>query len=301
MITREEFEHKDRIVKGITADGHFKVSVVKTTEVIRTARERHNLSLLNTVLLGRALTGVMLLASELKGEERIQLRLEGNGPVGMLVAEANSIGEIRGYVSNPTAELDYSSDNAALEDGLGVGLLHVRKTLYNEAEPHTSTIQLMKSDVTTDLAHYLVQSQQVPSALKLDVGIGENGEVTEAGGLLVQKLPGAPDENIAHLQDQLTDFPELDTLLSDGHYIDDIMKQALKPNKVKELTRCPVHFFCRCSKERFKGALALISFDELREMKDEGQELVCHFCNERYNVSKEEVEKIVTRAQAKMN
>lgn len=103
-MNKKEFEFKDRLIKGISKDGHFKISVVKTTELVKEARERHALSLLNTVILGRALTATMLMASELKGEERIRLRMEGNGPIGSLVAEANSLGEVRGYVANPSAE-----------------------------------------------------------------------------------------------------------------------------------------------------------------------------------------------------
>ena len=106
----EDFQFKDRIIKGITADGNFKISVVKTTDTIKEAAERHELSLLATVILGKAMTATMLLASELKKEERIQLRMDGNGPLGTVIAEANSLGEVRGYVGNPDAELDYSKD-----------------------------------------------------------------------------------------------------------------------------------------------------------------------------------------------
>ena len=104
-MKKEEFKFKDRIIKGITKEGHFKVTVVKTTDVVKEAKKRHGLSLLNTVVLGRALTGVMLLASELKKEERVQLRMDGNGPIGFVIAEANSLGEVRGYVRDPQADV----------------------------------------------------------------------------------------------------------------------------------------------------------------------------------------------------
>ena len=301
MITREEFEWKDRLIKGISQEGNFKISVVKTTDVLKSARERHGLSLLNTVLMGRALNGVMLLASELKGEERIQLRLEGNGPVGQITVEANSVGELRGYSANPTADLDYNDPDASISDGLGVGLLSLRKTLYNEADKRTSTIELVKGDVTSDLAHFLVQSEQVESAIKLDVGINDDGEITQSGGLLVQRLPGAPEEKITHLQEQLVSFDQLNELLENGHYIDDIMAKAIAPYKVKELAQYPVHFFCRCNKDRFKSALAMLEYDELREISDEGQELVCHFCNEHYHISQNEIVEIAAQAKARLN
>ena len=297
----EDYNFKDRLIKGITTDGHFKISVVKTTEVVKTARKNHHLSLLNTVILGRALTANMLLASELKGEERIQLRMDGDGPIGFVIAEANSVGEIRGYVKNPSAELDYSNPDTELGDGIGLGIMTCSKVLYNEAEPKTSTIQLMKGDVNSDVAHYLAQSEQIPSALLTDVGIDEDGNVTEAGGLLIQRMPGAPDGQIDMLQERLGSFPPIDELLADDQYIDVIMSKAVSPLEVKELNRQPVDFFCRCSRKRFMNALAMLTYDDLKEMEGEGQEMVCQYCNNKEFISKEEIEKIVMDAQAKMN
>lgn len=301
MLSRERFEHKDRLIKGISEDGHFKISVVKTTDVVKAAREKHSLSLLNTVLLGRALTGVMLLASELKGEERIQLRIDCDGPVGQIVTEANRVGEVRGYVQNPSIELDYSDQDTQLSDGIGKGVLTLKKTLYNEAEPKTSTIEIVKGNVTDDLAFYMFQSEQVPSALLMDVGINDQGEVTEAGGVLVQRMPDAPEGKIDELRENLKQFKSINKLFSEGLYIDDIMKRALDPLEVKELDRQPVDFFCRCTRKRFINALSMLDYEELKEISDEGQELVCHFCNEHYHVSQNEIEDILMQMKAKMN
>lgn len=301
MDNKKAFEFKDRLIKGITADGHFKVSVVKTSDLVKEAKERHGLSLLNTVILGRALTATMLLASELKGEERIRLRMEGDGPIGFLVAEANSLGEVRGYVGNPMAELDYSDSSTTIGQGLGLGLLTFSKTLYNEAEPRTSTIQLISGDVSSDIAHYLAQSEQVDSALILDVGLDENGEVTEAGGLLIQKLPGAPEGQIDMLQERLSSFPAVHKFFEDDQYIDTVMEKVMSPIKVKELSRQLVDFFCRCNKDRFLNALALLNYDDLKEMKGDSQEIVCQYCNNKENISKEEIAELISAAKTKLN
>ncbi|SMO34942.1 Hsp33 family molecular chaperone HslO [Fodinibius sediminis] len=301
MISKEDFAQKDRLIKGISAHGDIKISVVKTTDVVRTARKKHNLSLLNTVLLGRALTATMLMASELKGEERIQMRLEGKGPVGLLVAEANRVGEIRGYVQNPEVELNYSDDQTSLGDGLGVGVLSVRKTLYNEAEPRTSSIELVKGNVTDDVAYYMVQSEQVPSAVLLDVGLDDQGAITEAGGVLVQRMPDAPEGRIDEIQQKMLHFDPVSELLAGGYYIDDIMAKIMEPDPVKELDRQPVDFFCRCTRNRFISALAMLGPEDLQEISDEGQELVCHFCNEQYQVSKSEIKELLMQTKAKMN
>ena len=300
---KEAIKFKDRLIKGITPDGFFKVSVIKTTDVVRSARERHDLSLLNTVLLGRTLTASMLLASELKGEERISLKLEGNGPVGMLMAEANRAGEIRGYSSNPEAELPLSENGTtpSLGDGLGIGLLTVSKVLYNEAKPRTSTIQLHEGDITTDVAHYLAQSEQIPSAILLDVKLSDEGDVVQAGGLLVQRLPGAPDDAVEELQERLTRFDQISELLDQGLYIDRIMKRALKPGDVREIDRQQVHFFCRCNRDRFLSALSLLSYDELKELEGESQEMICHYCSNKVQISANEIDGLVASARAKLN
>ena len=300
-MNREKFEFKDRLIKGITTDGHFKISVVKTSDMVKEAKERHGLSLLNTVILGRALTATMLLASELKGEERVRLRMEGNGPIGHLVVEANSLGEVRGYVANPEATLDYSDSSVSIGDGIGLGLLTFSKTLYNEAEPRTSTIQLVKGDVTADIAHYLVQSEQIDSGLIIDVGIDEEGNVTESGGLLIQKLPSAPDGQIDMLQERLASFPPVHKFYEDGQYIDDVMNKVMSPMQVKELARQLVDFFCRCNKDRFLNALSMLSYDDLKEMEGDSQEIVCQYCNNKENISKEEIKELIESAQAKLN
>lgn len=301
MSLKDRFKFKDRLIKGIDPAGQFKISVVKTTTVVQTAKENHNLSLLNSVLLGRTLTAAMLLASELKGEERIRLTLEGNGPVGMLVAEANRAGEIRGYSQNPRAELNYDKVGVSIGSGLGLGLLTVSKTLYNEAEPRTSTIQLVEGDVISDMAHYMAQSEQVLSAFLLDVSLKDNGDINQAGGILIQRMPEADESTMATLQESLSSFPAISKLFDSGHYIDEVMEQAAQPFSVKELDRQPVHFFCRCNPKRFKSALSMLSYDDLKEMKDESQEIVCHFCGTRHTFSKYELRELAKAARAKLN
>lgn len=300
-ISKEEFKFNDRLIKGIETKGRFKISVVKTTDVVQTAKDNHGLSLLNTVLLGRTLTAAMLLASELKGEERIKVQMEGNGPVGFLVAEANRVGEIRGYSQNPAVELDYSQPDVSIGDGIGLGLLTVSKTLYNEAEPRTSTIEIVEGDVLSDMAHYMAQSEQVLSAFLLDVSLKDNGDVNQAGGLLIQRLPEADESVMKTLQKTVRELPPVSIFLEDGHYIDAIMEEACKPFSVKELDRQPVHFFCRCSTGKFKNALSLLSYEDLKELKGEDQEMVCHYCGSKHTVSEEEIYSIVESAKAKLN
>ena len=310
MSKKKEFLFKDRLIKGIEPEGRFKISVVKTTDVVETARQNHGLHALGTVMLGRALTAAMLLASELKGEERIKLRFEGNGPLGAVTAEANRVGEVRGYVKNPLAVLPglnglddarTHAEDTRLGDGLGIGLLMVSKVLYNEAEPKTSTIELTHGDINGDVAHFMAQSEQVLSAVLLDVSLREDGSVGQAGGVLIQRLPGADEKEMERLHTSLSELEPVASMLDNGYYIDDIMKMASRPFDVKELDRQPVHFFCRCSPKRFKSAMSMLHVDDLKEMEGESQEIVCHYCSRKMTVSKEEIQDLIEKAQAKMN
>ena len=296
----EDFRFKDRIVKGITSNNNFKISVVKTTDTIKEAAKRHELGLLATVILGKAMTATMLLASELKKEERIQLRLDGNGPLGNVIAEANSLGEVRGYVGNTHAELDYSKPGVSLGDGIGVGVLTFTKILYNNAQPRVSTIEIMSGDITTDIAHYLVQSEQIPSAILLDVGIDENGILTQAGGLLLQRLPNAPDGKIDMLQERLDSFPVRSTIIRRGIYRYNYGKSHF-PNKGKRVKSAASRLFLSLFSRPFFDALSMLSIEDLKDLKGESQEVVCHYCNNREHITKDEIASLITDAQARLN
>lgn len=289
---RQAFMTKDRLIRGITEDGFLKIAVVKTTDVVKEARRRHELSLLGTVMLGRALTGVMLLASDLKGEERVLLRLEGDGSLGIITAEANRAGEIRGFVQNPKADIDVEKGER-LEDGVGKGLLSVSKILFSEAQPITGTVEMTKGDIYGDITEYLYQSEQVPSALLLDVGIAADGQVEGAGGVLIQALPGATPEHLEKVGENIQKIHSISEMFREGDYIDSLMGKVLEGLPHKELIRYPVHFFCRCSHKRFINSLSMLPLSDLEEMKGETQELVCHNCSEAYYIQPDEIQAII--------
>lgn len=301
MISKkEQFLQKDRLIKGITSDGFFKLSVVKTTEAVQLASQKHGLSPLAAVILGRALTGTILLAGELKGEERIRVDLQGNGPLEHVITEANAVGEMRGYVANPLADLDYETASG-IGDGLGLGVLTFTKTLYNEAHPTTGTVELVKGNVSEDIAYYLFQSEQIPSAITLDVQLDESGNILAAGGILVQALPGAPEDAIDALQANITALMPIGERLLAGDYIDTLMDAVAGSLGAKELDRNPVHYFCRCTKDRFVTALSMLDLNELTAMSETTQELVCHYCNNVYKIEPVEIKGLIREKKIKMN
>ncbi|MDG5768239.1 Hsp33 family molecular chaperone HslO [Balneolales bacterium ANBcel1] len=298
-MNKEKILYRDRLLTAITDDGHYRIAIVKSTNLVRTAKKNHNLSLLSTVLLGRTLTGALLLASGMKGEERIQLRLEGNGPAGAVIAEASSHGEVRGYTLRPDAELDLAN-NEKLGDGIGIGLMSVSRILYNKARPVVGTVELVRGNVNEDLAFYLLQSEQIPSAVSLDVSIDGKGEVAQAGGVLIQAMPGADKEKTHQLEENIRSMPQIGRQLESG-YLDEVLDTVAGGIAVRELSRYPVDFFCRCSKNRFKRSLMLLDPEELLKMEGDGEEMVCHYCGERYHFGREEINAIAQIAGTRKN
>lgn len=298
-MNKKKFMNRDRLIRAVTGSGHHRIVIVKSTEVVDTARKKHHLSLLTTVLLGRALTGSLLLASNLKAEERIRLKMEGNGPVRSLIVEATANGEVRGYTTRPDAGIDLEREQT-LSDGIGIGLISVSKILYNKAQPVTGTVELVRGNVNEDLAHYLVQSEQIPSAVSLDVSLDEEGGVLESGGVLVQALPKADKKETLQLEENIRRMPLIGKQLHNGS-TEELLETVTSDIGVKELTRYPVDFFCRCSKERFRRSLSLVNPDDLLNLDGATEEVVCHYCNSRYEFRREEIESIAQKAKVRQN
>ncbi len=285
---KKALKTRDRAYQYMTENGHFRVAVISNTTSVETARTKHGLSPLNTVLLGRVMSGASLLALFLKGEERIIVEAMGNGPVEYLYAEALQLGEVRAFAKHPAADLDYSDESVQLSDGLGIGVLRVSRIQYEKEDPVTGTVELLRSDISTDVAHYLKQSEQIASAVVLDTAIAEDGSVQASGGLIVQAMPGATDEELQEMVQALTESNKVSELLINNFHPEEIAKMVI-PQPLKEMKKRRVDFFCRCSMDRFKSKLATFDKADIRDMQKKGQnELVCHYCNEHYVLSDED-------------
>jgi len=295
------YTQRDRVVKAMTADGFFRLAAVRNSKTALSAQERHNLSPLASVLLGRAMASASLLAAFLKSEERIILDFSGNGPAERVYAESLNVGEVRGYVQNPECVLDFSQGKASLGSGLGIGLLRVARILYNQFEPVTGVVELFSGDISTDVAYYLTQSEQIPSAVMLDVSINKEGKVEQSGGLMVQAMPGAPESRIQAMYEGLKKIDHLTEMLASGYSPQEMLK-IIADAELIETDDTPIDFFCRCSLDRFKSALATLGMNEVKEMREQNhRELVCRYCNTHYNLSDADFDDIIGGLQAKNN
>jgi molecular chaperone Hsp33 len=295
---KERFKLRDRLISAITKDGLFRISLIKNTNTVHDAQIRHNLADIPALLLARALTSASLMASMLKGEERLLLDFEGAGPVWKVYAEALQLGEVRGFVRmNPEVETKVNT----IEDALGIGLLKVIKILYNRPEPTQGIVPLEKSDITTDVASYYTMSEQIPTSILIDVDFDDNGEIIKSTGLLIQALPGVSEEELEEFNQKIKSVGALNKKFNQEISIEDNLKAIL--NVEYDIVKTSqIDFFCRCSKDKFLTQIAGFGLDEVKSMKkDNANQLVCQYCNSIYYIEDVDFTKLITDLQAQLN
>ena len=293
----------DQLIRATAAEGGIRAVGVITTRLTEEARQRHNLSYVATAALGRTMTAGLLLVSSMKrAESRINIRIRGNGPLGGILIDAGLDGTVRGYVDNPTIELPPSA-KGKLDVGGAVGqdgyVYVVRDVGYGY--PYSSTVELVSGEIGDDLTHYLVTSEQTPSALVLGVFVEASG-VTAAGGLLIQVLPkAASDETLVELlESRLASLSGFTPLLQEGKTLPDIFELLLGDLGLEILPEVQlVRFHCRCSFDRALRALRLFGTAELQDMidRDHGAEAVCEFCGNVYRATREELAQLIDDLQ----
>lgn len=283
-------ESRDRIIQGMALGGHFRVIAAQTTTAVETAREILDLAPVAADALGRVMTGALLLARLLDKDMRNQhvtLRFEGDGPLGIVIADGTVGGHVRGYVENPVP-VDPALD---VETAIGNGKLTVIRATPPLGKPYTSQILLVGTGVAADLTRYLMGSEQIASAVLLGVMNRREG-VASAGGVVIQAFPHAPEEAIATMERLILDAPPLSTLL-DKMEIEDVVATLLHEAGYKQIDagrEVPVSYTCQCSRERALAPLTLLGAEEIQDMIDTGgQEVVCQFCGRKYQFTAQDL------------
>ena len=294
----------DNLIRATAADGGIRAVGVITTDLTEEARKRHKLSYVATAALGRSMAAGLLLVSSMKKEDsRVNIHVKGDGPLGTILADAGLDGTVRGYVQNPSVELP-PNDRGKLDVGKAVGhngYLHVVRDV-GYGQPYSSTVKIVSGEVGEDVAHYLVTSEQLPSALLVGVFVNETG-VTAAGGILLQIMPkAARDESlISLLESRVGSLSGFTPLLRGGKTLRDIMEQLLGDMDLFIFPEFQeVKFECGCSFDRVLGALKMLGEAELQDMieKDKGAEAICQFCNEVYRADEAHLTRLIADLKA---
>ena len=298
---KQRYYHRDRIVRVLSKSGNIRAVAVKSTQTVLAAQEKHELDLLSSYFLGKVLSGAALLASFLKGEERIILQTEGSGIIQNMYAEALQVGEVRGYVRlQPSVENPLNHIHH-FHEALGAGFLKVTKFRYNSYEPTTGIVELLRGDVTSDIALYLAQSEQIPSGVRLDVAYNEQGIIIGSGGVIAQAMPGASETEIERVESLMRELPDLGTLFAHHENPDDILHRIL-PDGFDVISTTPLDFYCRCSLARFKAVIQTLGIKEVKEMRAENQnELSCQYCNTKYHLTDEDFNEMIMVLEAERN
>ena len=288
----------DKIIRCITSDGAIMASAIDASDIVFTAKKLHNLSRSATAALGRLLCATSMMGNMLKQKDAfIKLRVLGDGEMGAVVAVGDSRGNVRGYVENPDCPTEYYNSgkiNVAKAVGKN-GTLSVMRD-YGTGDPYIGQVELCSGEIAEDITNYFATSEQIPTVCALGVLINkEDGEVLLAGGLLIQLLPGAYDEAIDRLEENVKNLEPVTTMLAKGMSILDICKTALQGFEVEVLDENPVNYVCSCSREKLERYFMTMSDEEIRTLPDESgkTEAVCQFCNKRYAFTRDDLERLI--------
>lgn len=282
---------EDYVVRIIAKEANVRGLVCVTTVLVNEAVRRHGAKPAAAMALGHGLTAVALLGASLKVQQRVAIKVEGNGPLRKVVAESDSYGRLRGYVAVP--EL-ITPDPSDLPSMLGDnGLLTVVKDLRLK-ELYEGVVPFKRGAFDQNLTAYLLQSDQVPSLVEIGAALAPTGEIAAAGGLLLQTLPNQTTNGLQSLAERLDDLPPIEAMLGSGQRPEALLADLFMGIAYDTLETFPLRFQCSCSWAWAEQALVLLDRADLEILIEEGQAVVdCHFCHERYIFGREALEMLL--------
>lgn len=292
---------EDYLVKALAYDGFVRAYAVSATKTVSEAQQRHDTWNTASAALGRAMVGSLLLGSTLKGDDKLTVKIQGNGPAGAIIIDSNGRGDVKGYIKNPHVSLPLNGQGKLdVRGAVGdQGIFTVIKDLGLK-EPFSGQTPIVSGELGEDFTYYLAVSEQIPSAVGLSVLVDTDDSIRTAGGFLLQIMPGADETVIDSIENRLQELPRVSSLLDEGKSPEEILKVLLNDTKVEVLEKMPVQFRCDCSKEKFATAIITLGADEIQEMMDEdhGAEAVCSFCGNKYHFDEQELARLKKEAEA---
>lgn len=290
----------DYIIRATAAEGQIRAFAATTRDLVEYARSAHNTSPVATAALGRLLTAGAMMGIMMKGEkDLLTLKIEGDGPIGGLTVTADSKGNVKGYAFHPEVMLPPNAKGKLDVGGaLGIGVLSVIKDIGLK-DPYVGQTILVTSEIAEDLTYYFATSEQTPSSVALGVLMERDNTVKQAGGFILQMMPGASEEVISALEKRLGEITSITVLLDAGNTPEMILEHILGDFGLEILDKLPTAFSCNCSEERIEKALISVGKQELQSMIEDGKtiEVNCHFCNKHYPVTVERLKELLEMAR----
>lgn len=290
----------DYLVKALGFNGSIRAYAVRTTQTVSEAQRRHQTWRTASAALGRTLTAGVMMGAMLKGDEMLTIKIDGGGPLGPILVDANAKGEVRGYVTNPQVDFE-SNEHGKLDVRRAVGtngLLAVVKDI-GMRDFFSGQVPLVSGELGEDFTYYFATSEQTPSSVGVGVLVNPDDSILSAGGFIIQIMPSTDEKVITRLEERLKSIPPVSKLIEQGLTPEQLLAELFGDEPVKILETMPVKFQCTCSKQRFADAIVGLGAKEITDMiEEDGQaEAHCHFCNEKYLFTKEELEELKKEAK----
>jgi len=283
---------RDYLVRVVGRQGNILGLACVTTELVQEACRLHGASMTASAALGRALTGGALMASLLKRDQRLAIKVEGSGPLKKIIVEADSDGAVRGFVGNPGVDLPPRGDKIDVSGAVGKdGLLTVIKDL-GAKEPYSGVVKLRTGEIAEDLAFYFAESEQIPTAMGLGVFVEATGAIGTAGGFLIQALPPPGEAMIDRLIERLGRMEPVTRSFRNGHTPETLLEMILSDIPFHVLERKPLSLRCACNRPRIERVLISLGPVELESLiQDPGEaEVTCEFCRAAYRFDRTALE-----------
>ncbi len=286
---------KDELVKALVCNERVRIIVNSTTNLCEEARKRHDMWPTASAALGRVLSIGSIMGSMQKNEhEKVTIQINGGGPIGTIMVDCFPSGDVRGFVSDPHQFYTYN-DTGKLAVGVAVGNQGTLKVIKDLGlkDDFSGTVALQTGEIGDDFAYYFTASEQIPSAVSLGVLVEPDNSVSAAGGMLIQLLPNALEEDIVKIENILKNIKPMSEMIHEGKTCEQIICELFDDAVI--LSHQDIHFYCPCSKEHMSEALTTLSLDEIQTMIDEdhGCEITCHWCDTHYQFSEDELRELI--------
>lgn len=289
------------ILRAIDETETIKISAAITSDVVEEAARIHKLSKTTSAALGRVLTAAAIIGSWQKNEkDSITLSIKGNGAAGSIVATCKNDGFVKGYVTNPQADLPIRESDGKIDVAGIVGDGNLTLTIdTGMKKPYTGTVNLTTGEIAEDLAVYFLQSDQVPSAVGLGVLVDVDYSIKAAGGFIIQLMPDASEEQISKLEENLKGLPSVTSILDEYHDAEKLIEILMKDIDFKILEKRDIDYKCNCSREKVEDAIVSVGPKEIEEIlrEEKKAEVSCYFCDKVYNFEEEDLERMLKKAK----
>ena len=288
---------ENRLIDCLAYEGKVSIKCIFSTNMVEEARRVHDLSPVASAALGRLLTITSIMAYATKTDHgSITNHIKGNGPLGMLTAVAESNGNVKGYVANPQVDIPLNKENGKLDVGKAVGkegVLYIIKDL-GMGKPYSGMTPIVSGEIAEDFTNYFATSEQTPSVIALGVLVDKNG-IRAAGGYKLSLMPDATEEIIEKIEESLKNIEPISKMLDKNKTLEEIAKTVTGDENIEVLEEIHPEYKCNCSKEKCEKGLIAIGKDELETIikEEEKIEIVCNFCNKKYEFTREDLKKLI--------